>query len=158
MGARGKLTAVCSSPSAGTRKTVVAGGVLRAEHGLVGDAHAGSARQVSLLAEESIAKMQARGISVGPGDFAENLTTSGLELHALPVGTRLRIGESVVLEITQIGKSCHSECEIRRIVGECIMPSEGVFARVVVGGSVAAGDSVEVTDVKADPGRCADGK
>jgi MOSC domain-containing protein YiiM len=158
MGARGRLTAVCSSPGPGTRKRVVPGGLLRADHGLVGDAHAGSARQVSLLAEESIAKMQARGISVGPGDFAENLTTAGVQLHTLPVGARLRIGEGVVLEITQIGKSCHSECDIRRIVGECIMPTEGIFARVVVGGSVAAGDSIEVTDVKADPGRRADGE
>jgi MOSC domain-containing protein YiiM len=153
MGAKGKLTAVCASERAGTRKTAVPAGVLQADHGLVGDAHAGSGRQVSLLAEESIAKMRAEGLSVGPGDFAENLTTSGLELHRLPVGTRLRVGQSVLLEITQIGKACHSDCEIKRVTGKCVMPTEGVFARVLTGGEVAAGDSIEATDEAEDSSR-----
>jgi MOSC domain-containing protein YiiM len=113
---------------------------------------------VSLLAEESIARMEARGLSVGPGDFAENLTTSGLSLHTLPIGTRLRVGERALLEITQIGKSCHAECEIKRLTGECVMPTEGVFARVLVGGRVQAGDQIKVTDVDEDSGRGADGK
>jgi MOSC domain-containing protein YiiM len=121
-------------------------GVLREDHGLAGDAHAGTGRQVSLLAAESIEKMQGRGLSLGPGDFAENLTTSGLVLHTLLPGTRLRVGPDALLEVTQIGKTCHSDCEIRRLTGDCVMPKEGVFARVVAGGEVRAGDHVEVLD------------
>ena len=109
-----------------------------------GDAHAGTDREVSLLAQESIAKMLDQGITVGPGDFAENLTTSGIELHSLPVGTRLRVGATALLEITQIGKTCHSDCEIRRLTGRCVMPTEGVFARVLVSGEVKPGDEVAV--------------
>ena len=146
MGANGTLVAVCLSERAGTRKTPVPVGVLREEHGLVGDAHAGTGRQVSLLAAESIEKMQGRGLSLGPGDFAENLTTSGFVLHTLRPGARMRVGPEAVLEVTQIGKTCHSDCEIRRLTGDCVMPKEGVFARVVVGGEVRAGDHVEVLD------------
>ena len=144
MGARGKLIAVCLSQAPGTRKRPVAAGLLREGHGLVGDAHAGTERQVSMLAQESIDKMRAHGISLGPGDFAENLTTSGMELHTLPVGARLRVGRAALLEVTQIGKTCHSDCEIRRLAGDCIMPREGVFVRVLVGGEVKAGDDFEV--------------
>ncbi len=146
MGAKGTLVAVCLSERAGTRKTPVPVGVLREEHGLVGDAHAGTGRQVSLLAAESIEKMQGRGLSLGPGDFAENLTTSGFVLHTLRPGARIRVGPEAVLEVTQIGKACHADCEIRRLTGDCVMPKEGVFARVVVGGEVRAGDHVEVLD------------
>lgn len=146
MGAKGTLVAVCLSERAGTRKTPVPVGVLREEHGLVGDAHAGTGRQVSLLAAESIQKMQGRGLSLGPGDFAENLTTSGFVLHTLRPGARIRVGPEAVLEVTQIGKACHADCEIRRLTGDCVMPKEGVFARVVVGGEVRAGDHVEVLD------------
>jgi len=145
MGAQGKITAVCRSERKGTRKSQVPEGELRVDHGLVGDAHAGSARQVSLLAAESIAHMRGGGLEVGPGDFAENLTTSGLILHTLPVGARLKAGEAL-LEITQIGKECHSDCEIRELTGECVMPTEGVFASVLAGGKVRPGDSIEIVD------------
>ena len=145
MGAQGKITAVCRSERKGTRKSQVPEGELRVGHGLVGDAHAGSARQVSLLAAESIEHMRDGGLEVGPGDFAENLTTSGLVLHRLPVGARLKVGEAL-LEITQIGKECHSDCEIRSLTGECVMPTEGVFVRVLAGGNVRPGDSIEIVD------------
>ena len=148
MGARGKLIAVCLSEKPGTRKRPAAVGVLRREHGLVGDAHAGTGRQVSLLAEESIDRMRARGLSLTPGDFAENLTTVGLTLHTLPVGARLSVGAGALLEITQIGKTCHSDCEIRRVTGECVMPTEGVFARVIHGGEIRAGDDIAVLEVE----------
>jgi MOSC domain-containing protein YiiM len=144
--AKGTIVAVSLSRETGTRKRPAPSAVLKEDHGLVGDAHAGSGRQVSLLAEESIAAMRAQGLDVGPGDFAENLTTSGLVLHALPVGTRVRVGREVLLEITQIGKECHSACEIRRLTGRCVMPTEGVFARVLEGGEVRPGDEVEVLD------------
>jgi len=145
MGAQGKITAVCRSERKGTRKSPAPEGELRVGHGLVGDAHAGSAREVSLLAEESIARMRDKGLEVGPGDFAENLTTAGLVLHTLPVGTRLKLG-AALLEVTQIGKECHSACEIKSLTGECVMPTEGVFARVLAGGKVRPGDSIEVVD------------
>jgi MOSC domain-containing protein YiiM len=114
------------------------------EHGLKGDAHAGSGRQVSLLAQESIDKMIALGAAVSPGDFAENITVQGLEVMSLPVGARLKVGPEAELEITQIGKACHKGCAIREQVGDCVMPREGVFARVLKGGVVKPGDLVEV--------------
>lgn len=144
MGARGRLIAVCISEESGTRKTPIPEGDLREAHGVVGDSHAGTGRQVSLLAEESIDKMRKEGLTLGPGDFAENLTVSGLELHTLPLGTRIRVGRSAVLQITQIGKACHSDCEIKRLAGKCVMPTEGVFAEVVVGGRVRPGDTMEL--------------
>ena len=109
-----------------------------------GDAHAGNwHRQVSLLALESIEKMRALGLSVAPGSFAENITTRGLELFTLPIGTRLRLGNALV-EVTQIGKVCHSRCAIYQQVGDCVMPREGIFVKVLEGGPVAIGDGVEV--------------
>ncbi len=110
----------------------------------MGDAHAGviDRRQVSLLATESIDKMRSRGLELVPGDFAENLTTEGIDLHHLPIGTRLTVGDEVNLEISQIGKECHTACAIRRKVGECIMPEEGVFARVITGGTIKTGDRI----------------
>jgi MOSC domain-containing protein YiiM len=99
---------------------------------------------VSLLAVESIDKMRALGLDVNPGDFAENLTTEGIDLVSLPVGTRIAVGKQIVLEITQIGKECHAGCAIYRQVGKCIMPEEGVFARVIRGGPVRAGDQIKV--------------
>ena len=139
-----KVIAVCRSDKKGTRKEVVAECVLREDYGLVDDAHADcyTHRQVSLLAVESIDKMRQLGLDVGPGDFAENLTTEGIDLILLPVGTRLSVGEEVILEITQIGKECHTRCAIFRQVGQCVMPEEGVFARVIRGGVVEAGDSI----------------
>lgn len=143
---QGKIIAVCRSDKKGTRKQEVREGVLEANFGLVGDAHADSTthRQVSLLAKESIEKMRALGLEVSPGDFAENLTTEGIDLLSLPVGTRLRIGKEVLLEITQIGKECHTGCAIFQQVGKCIMPEEGVFARVLRGGTVRTGDEIRI--------------
>lgn len=143
---RGVVVAVCHSDHKGTPKTPAPSGIFIEDHGLSGDAHAeaGIRRQVSLLAEASIDKMKKLGIEVEPGIFAENLTISGLELHRLPPGTHLRAGSEVLLEITQIGKACHKGCAIFQQVGTCIMPKEGVFARVVRGGVVNTGDSVEI--------------
>jgi MOSC domain-containing protein YiiM len=141
----GKIVAVCTSKGKGERKTDVGAGVLVEKFGLEGDGHGGDwHRQVSLLATESIAKMRAAGLDVGPGDFAENLTTEGIDLCGLPVGTVLRVGEKALLEITQIGKICHERCAIYYQAGDCVMPKEGIFAVVRQGGPVARGDRIEV--------------
>ncbi|MBI2868875.1 MAG: MOSC domain-containing protein [Chloroflexi bacterium] len=139
------VIAVCTSKKKGTRKQPVAEGAFREGFGLVGDAHADSQthRQVSLLALESIEKMRAQGFDLKPGDFAENITSAGIDWLALPVGTLIRVGD-VVLEMTQIGKECHTACAIRRQVGKCIMPEEGIFGRVLAGGVVRAGDAISV--------------
>jgi MOSC domain-containing protein YiiM len=140
-----QVVAVCISERKGERKTPVASVELREEHGIVGDAHAGDwHRQVSLLAHESIEKMQRMGLAVDSGDFAENITTCGIELCSLPVGTRLTIGETL-LEVTQIGKECHTRCAIFYQAGDCVMPKEGIFARVLKGGAVLPGDAVTIT-------------
>jgi len=141
-----RIAAVCRSDEKGTRKEQVTQGLFRVDYGLLDDAHADSRthRQVSLLALESINKMREAGYDVNPGDFAENLTTEGLELSSLPVGTVLHAGPDTVLEITQIGKECHSGCAIFRQTGKCIMPREGVFAKVVRGGVVSPGDELTV--------------
>ena len=141
-----KIIAVCISEEKGTRKKAVNEGVLEEDYGLVGDAHADCCthRQVSLLAMESIDKMRALGLTVGPGDFAENLTTEGIDLVSLPVGTRMSIGEEITLEITQIGKECHNPCAIYRQAGMCVMPTEGIFARVIGGGVTRVGDPIKV--------------
>ncbi len=139
-----QLLAVCISKNKGERKTPVAQVELRLNHGIVGDAHAGNwHRQVSLLAKESIDKMRALGLDVDNGDFAENLTTEGIELPKLPIGTRLQIGESL-LEITQIGKECHNRCAIFYQAGDCVMPKEGVFAKVIKEGILKPGDAVAI--------------
>jgi len=141
----GRIVAVCTSAQKGERKKNTGRGILVANHGLEGDAHAGPwHRQVSLLALESIAKMQAKGLKVGPGDFAENLTTEGIDLLSLPVGTRLKIGSRVLAEVTQIGKKCHSHCAIYEQAGDCVMPREGIFVAILEGGPVQVGDSLEV--------------
>lgn len=141
----GKIIAVCTSERKGMRKKNIGSGELKPGHGLVGDAHAGDwHRQVSLLAMESIKKMQDQGLDVGPGDFAENLTTEGIDLVKLPIGTKLRIGPTAIGEVTQIGKECHSRCAIYYQAGDCVMPKEGIFVAIQKGGSVAVGDSVEV--------------
>ena len=144
-----KIVAVCKSEKKGTRKKVV-GKCEVADGGLTGDAHADCAthRQVSLLAIESIDKMRALGLKVGPGSFAENLTTEGIELVTLPIGTKLSIGEDVVLEITQIGKECHTPCAIYRQAGTCVMPTEGIFGKVIRSGIVKTGDTISTDAAK----------
>ena len=139
-----RILAVCTSKEKAIKKESVSEGLLEQEFGIVGDAHADNYthRQVSLLAIESINKMRGAGFDVNPGDFAENLTTQDVDLASLPVGTRLSIGQDAVLEVTQIGKECHTGCAIFRQVGKCIMPKEGVFARVIHGGVVKAGDEL----------------
>ncbi len=138
----GKIVAVCISANKGERKTPVASVLLREGHGIVGDAHADDwHRQVSLLAIESIRKMQVLGLDVDTGDFAENITTEGIDLVALPIGSRIKLGETV-LEVTQIGKVCHNPCAIYHQAGDCVMPKEGIFARVIAGGRIAAGNLI----------------
>ncbi len=142
---RGRIKAISVSKEKGTKKVNVPEAELRADFGIIGDAHSGNwHRQVSLLAAESIDKMVAKGAKVSPGDFAENITAEGLNLHELPVGSKLKLGENVELEITQFGKKCHSRCEIFEQVGDCIMPREGVFARVTRAGAISVGDVIEV--------------
>ena len=140
----GKVVSVNISLKKGEKKVPVSFAELRENHGIVGDAHAGDwHRQVSLLAEESIDKMRRLGLDVDPGAFAENITTSGLDLVSLPIGTRLAIGEALV-EVTQIGKECHTRCAIYHQAGDCVMPKEGIFAKVLRGGAVQAGYEVRV--------------
>ncbi len=141
-----QVVATCISEKKGERKTPLEAVTLRENHGIVGDAHAGDwHRQVSLLAAESIDKMRKLGLDVNSGDFAENITTSGIELVALPIGTRLQAGETQ-LEVTQIGKECHTRCAIYHQAGDCVMPKEGIFARVICGGTVRPGDEVRVIE------------
>lgn len=142
-----RIIAVCSSREKGTRKEALAEGLLREDYGLIGDAHADSGikRQVSLLAMESISKIKEAGFDVGPGDFAENLTSEGIDLISLPIGTQIHTDKGIILEITQIGKECHSGCAIFQQIGQCVMPKEGVFAKVIKGGPVKAGDTIVIT-------------
>ena len=138
------VVAVSISKSKGEKKTPVELVHLRENFGIIGDAHAGDwHRQGSLLAQESIDKMRAMGLNVGAGDFAENLTTRGIDLVGLPIGTRLGIGP-VVLEISQIGKTCHTRCAIYYQAGDCVMPKEGVFATVVSGGAIRPGNEIQL--------------
>jgi len=141
---KGIILAVNIADRKGRKKTNVGCGLIMENFGLQKDAHAGSDRQVSLLAKESIEKIRQKGLDVWYGDFAENLTTEGINLPLLPVGTRLQIGSEVRLEVTQIGKVCHDRCHIYYSVGDCVMPREGIFAKVLVGGDVKTGDSIEV--------------
>jgi MOSC domain-containing protein YiiM len=137
------VLAVCISENKGERKKPVASVELRENHGIVGDAHAGDwHRQVSLLAQESIDKMRALGLDVSAGDFAENITTSGIDLVSLPIGCHLQIGNTL-LEVTQIGKECHTRCAIFYQAGDCVMPKEGIFVKVLQGGSIGAGDTIQ---------------
>jgi len=136
------VVAVCTSQKKGERKTPVAEVMFEERHGICDDAHAGPwHRQVSLLAIESVEKMKALGLDVGPGDFGENLTTSGIDLVSLPVGTQLNIGSTIV-EVTQIGKECHQRCAIYHQAGDCVMPKEGIFVKVLKGGPVKAGSAI----------------
>jgi len=141
----GKILAVNISQKKGEKKQNIPCGLFMENVGLDGDAHAESGiRQVSLLAKESIEKIRAKGLDVQYGDFAENLTTEGIDLPSLPIGTRLKVGQDVLLEVTQIGKVCHNRCNIFYTVGDCVMPREGIFAKVIVGGEVQVDDRIEV--------------
>ena len=138
-----RIHAISVSRIKGIRKSNVPMVVLRKGHGIVGDAHAADwHRQVSLLARESIQKMAAGGLKVGPGDFAENITTEGLDLLSMPVGQRLRIGNGIFVEVTQKGKECRDRCAIFEQAGDCVMPREGIFARVLAGGIMKTGDPI----------------
>lgn len=140
-----QIVAVCISSNKGERKTPVGQVELKENHGIVGDAHAGDwHRQVSLLAKESIDKMRELGLDVDNGDFAENLTTVGIDLPRLPIGSRLQVG-SALLEVTQIGKECHTRCAIYHQAGDCVMPKEGIFAKVLQGGVIRPGDLVALS-------------
>ncbi len=142
---KGTVIAVCTSTGKGVRKQDVGRGELVEGFGLAGDGLGGDwHRQVSLLAQESIDKMRAAGLDVGPGDFAENLTTRGMDLCTLPLGIRLRVGERALLEVTQIVKICHKRCAIYYQAGDCVMPKEGIFAVAVEGGQVSRDDDITV--------------
>ncbi|AQS04639.1 MOSC domain-containing protein YiiM [Clostridium beijerinckii] len=138
-----KVIAVNISEKKGVIKHPIEKGFFRVNHGLDGDAHAGEwHRQVSLLGTESIDKMKSSGVKgLTPGKFAENITTEGIVLYELPIGTKLKIGD-VMLEVTQIGKECHLGCEIRKLVGDCVMPREGIFTKVLEEGYIKAGDNI----------------
>jgi MOSC domain-containing protein YiiM len=141
----GRIVAVSVSNRKGIKKSNLPECKLLEGEGLDGDAHAGDwHRQVSLLAIESINKIRGKGLEVSPGDFAENITTSGLRIWELPMGTRLAVGSEALLEVTQIGKECHDRCAIYHQVGDCVMPREGVFTRVVRGGTIRPGDEIRV--------------
>lgn len=140
----GKIMAVCISEKRGTQKKNIEKVRLIENFGLEGDAHGGNwHRQVSLLSYEKVRAFEEKGISVEDGAFGENLLVEGFDFKTLPVGTRFRCGD-VLLEMTQIGKECHSHCEIYQAVGDCIMPREGVFARVLHGGEIQIGDELEI--------------
>ena len=144
---KAEIVAVSVSKEKGVRKENIPEGLLIEGYGFKDDAHAGDwHRQVSLLAMESIDKIRSKGLDVGPGDFAENITTLGMDLVHLPIGTRLKVGQDVLMEVTQIGKECHTRCAIYYQAGDCVMPREGIFARVLKGGIVKKGDTIAVTD------------
>jgi MOSC domain-containing protein YiiM len=148
-----KIHSVAISKKKGTRKRVVQQVQLVEDHGIKGDAHAGIwHRQVSFLASESIENARRQGLDVSFGDFAENIATTGIDWLTVPVGTRLRLGDSAVVEITQIGKECHNRCAIYYKAGDCIMPKEGVFARVLAGGTIRPGDGIRIVDQPDQPG------
>lgn len=143
----GKVIAVCTSEKKGMRKKNIGESLLVENFGIKDDAHGGDwHRQVSLLAMESIKKMQDMGLDVGPGDFAENLTTEGINLIELPIGTKLKLGVEGLGEVTQIGKECHNRCAIYYQAGDCVMPKEGIFIKVLKGGPIKVGDPIEVVE------------
>ncbi len=139
-----KVLSLNVSEKKGVRKKPVEEVILRTEYGIEGDAHASSEwhRQVSILAQESIKKMQDLGLKVKAGDFAENITTEGIDVVNLPLGTRLKIGQEVEVEISQIGKECHTRCAIYYQAGDCVMPREGIFAKIIKGGVIKPGDKI----------------
>ncbi len=141
----GKVVSLNIAKEKGVKKRPVEEVSILENHGILGDAHASPTwhRQISLLALESIEKMRAKGLQINPGDFAENITVQGIDLLSLPLGTRIQIGE-ILCEVSQIGKECHQRCQIFYLAGDCIMPREGIFARVLKGGKVRIGDKVKV--------------
>lgn len=142
---KGKIIAVSISDRKGARKINVESAELKEDFGIIGDVHAGTKnRQVSLLAEESIQKMRNKGLKLNFGDFAENITTSGINLLSLNLKDKLKAGENAVLEISQIGKECHTRCAIYYQAGDCVMPTDGIFARVLKGGIIRPQDDIEV--------------
>lgn len=142
---KGYITAISISEKKGQKKHNIESAQLRVGHGMVGDAHAGQwHRQISLLGIASIDYMRNQGANVKPGDFAENITVEGIVLYELPVGTQLQLGNEVLLEVTQIGKECHHGCEIMKQVGSCIMPTQGIFAKVLKDGIIQVGDAVYI--------------
>ncbi len=146
-----RIVAVCRSDKKGISKDAIDEGLFLENYGLEDDAHASSEwhRQVSLLAVSSLDKMRKMGLDLNSGALAENLTVEGMDLVSLPVGTRLAVGDDIVLEVTQIGKECHTGCAIFRKVGTCIMPTDGIFARVIQGGKARAGDEIRVVENQA---------
>lgn len=141
----GKILAVCVSQKRGVQKKPVEVIECAKDLGIRDDAHRGHwHRQISLLANESAELMRKKGVDIGPGDFAENVLTRGIELRTLPVGTKLKVGQAVILEVTQIGKECHHDCAIYQAAGECVMPTHGIFCIVLEEGAIRAGDSIDV--------------
>lgn len=147
---RGRIVSINVSNKKGIRKTPVEEATVFENKGIAGDAHASSEwhRQVSLLSIDSIKKMQAMGLDVKPGDFAENITTEGIDLLSLPIGTRMKIGAEVIGEVSQIGKQCHSRCAIYHQAGDCVMPKEGIFIRIMKGGRIKVGDEIIIAERK----------
>jgi MOSC domain-containing protein YiiM len=145
---QGKVLAVNISQNKGEKKSNIGCGLFVENFGLENDAHATAdiIRQVSLLAKESIDKIRAKGLNVNHGDFAENLTIEGIDLPSLPIGTRLKVGPDVLLEVTQIGKVCHNRCNIFYTVGDCVMPREGIFAKVLTGGEIKVDDRINIEE------------
>ena len=141
-----KIISINISPKKGMRKKAVDSALLKDNYGIENDAHASGKwhRQVSLLATESIKKMQDKGLDVGPGDFAENITTEGIDLPSLPVGTKMTVDDGIELEVSQIGKVCHNRCAIYDQAGDCVMPKEGIFVKVIKGGTINVGDEIKV--------------
>lgn len=141
-----KIISINISSKKGMRKKAVDSAVLKENFGIENDAHASEKwhRQVSLLAIESIKKMQDKGLAVGPGDFAENITTEGVDLPVLPIGTKMIIGKDIEVEVSQIGKLCHARCAIYEQAGDCVMPREGIFVKVIKGGVIKTGDEIRV--------------
>lgn len=147
----GKIVAVCISEKKGTQKRDVGAGRLIEHFGLEGDAHAGKwHRQVSLLARESADIMREKGLKIKDGDFGENIVTEGIELKSLPIGTILKIGNGITIRVTQIGKLCHDRCAIYYTAGDCIMPREGIFGEILTGGTIQAGDKIEILEQGAE--------
>ncbi len=141
----GRVVSINISQKKGVIKVPVNKAEIKIDHGIVGDAHAGNwHRQISMLADESIDKMKNKGFNhLKFGDFAENITTQGIEVHTLPVGTVLKIGDCEV-EVTQIGKKCHGGCEIKKLTGDCVMPREGIFVKVIKEGTIQINDNIEI--------------